>query len=219
VIDLYSILKSSHILLLSTWLGIDLGVATCAALMRRADLSPEARGAFGRLWRLLDVGPQVSMLLTVPVALSLTALGNWGLSDPTVVGAAFGGPLSVLATVWAAVVAWSLFRPGPLNRALFPVDIGVRVGIAVVFVVIAANGVPGNWWIGAKSLIFAAIVVAMAILRWTTRDTAATIGAIASGDSSREPALGSQLAPVMVISALVWTGIAANIVLAVLKVR
>jgi hypothetical protein len=218
--ELYPLLKTAHILLIATWLGVDLGVATCGSLMRNRDLTLEARGAFGRLRRLLDIGPQASMALTVPVAVALILLGRWVTVPGEWQAPLFWGAV-VVGLGWAAVTAYGQFRPERWGAPLQALDVLIRLGIAGAFLVPAALALISNtgWaWLNLKSVIFGVIILCMVWVRLATRETNATIVAIAGGDKSVEPRLDAQLRSTWVPVALIWIGIVVNVVLAVLKV-
>ncbi len=220
--ELYPLLKTAHILLIATWFGVDLGVATCGALMRNRELSLEARGAFGRLRRLLDLGPQVSMMLTVPVAVALLLLGRW------VILPAGGQPLVFWSAVvvglgWAAVTAYGQFRPERWGAPLATLDILIRLAIAAAFLIPAALALAGGGgfgpaWLNLKAAIFGLLVLCMVWVRLATRQTNATVVALAQGDHAREQELDAQLRAIRVPVALIWTGIVVNVFLAVLRV-
>lgn len=218
--ELYPLLKTAHILLIATWLGVDLGVATCSSLMRNRDLTLEARGAFGRLRRLLDIGPQVSMVLTVPVAVALILLGRWVTVPPEWQPPLFWGSV-IVGLGWGAVTAYGHFRPERWGAPLLVLDILIRLGIAGAFLVPAALALTtsSGWaWLNLKSVIFGVIILCMVWVRLATRETNVTIVAIASGDKTREPRLDAQLRAIGIPVAIIWTGIVVNVVLAVLKV-
>ncbi|MFN8533574.1 MAG: hypothetical protein U0556_08515 [Dehalococcoidia bacterium] len=222
--ELYPLLKTTHILLIATWFGIDLAVATCGSLVRNRELTLEARGAFGRLRRLLDLGPQVSMLLTVPVALALVMLGRWA-TIPEGLQPAVWWVAVIAAIVWAMVAAYGLVRPAAWNSTLGGLDVVIRVVIALAFLVPAVLGLAGGpgfgaLWLDLKSLIFGVLVLCMVWVRLATRDTTATVDSIAGGDDSqtRENSLDGQLAAVRLPVAIIWAGIVVNVFLAVLRV-
>ncbi|MCS6800583.1 MAG: hypothetical protein RMM58_10440 [Chloroflexota bacterium] len=218
--ELYPLLKTAHILLIATWFGVDLGVATCGSLMRNRDLTLEARGAFGRLRRLLDIGPQVSMLLTVPVAVALILVGRWVTLPPEWQPPLFWGSVAV-GLVWAGVTAYGHFHPERWGAPLAAADVVIRLGIAAAFLIPAALALAsasGWFWLNLKSVIFGIIVACMVWVRLATRETNATIVAIAGGEKEREPRLDAQLRAIGVPIAIIWVGIVVNVFLAVLKV-
>ena len=220
--ELYLLLKTAHILLIATWFGVDLGVATCGSLVRNRDLTLEARGAFGRLRRLLDIGPQVSMLLTVPVAVALLVVGRWVTLPSEWQPLVLWGSVAV-GLLWGAVTAYGMFRPERWAAPLAALDVAIRLAIALAFlapvVLILAGGSGfGTAWLNLKAAIFGVLVLCMVWVRLATRHSAATIIALVEGEKDAERRLDAQLRAARVPVAIIWAGIVANVFLAVLRV-
>jgi hypothetical protein len=221
-VELYPLLKTAHILLIATWFGVDLGVATCGSLMRNRDLTLEARSAFGRLRRLLDIGPQVSMVLTVPVAVALLLLGRWVTLPSGWQPLVLWGAVTV-GLLWGAVTAYGQFRPERWGTLLVVLDVAIRLALALAFLVpavlaFAAGGGFGTGWLNLKAAIFGVLVLCMLWVRLATRQTTATIVALAQGERGAEPRLDAQLRAIRLPVAIIWAGIVVNVFLAVLRV-
>ncbi len=94
-----------HILLLVSWLGIDVGVFTSSFLIRRRGLGADARVELRRLMRGLDLAPRLSLVLMMPVGLGLASVGGYGAVSDGVVLA-----VTVVALAWVAGSLWSYQR-------------------------------------------------------------------------------------------------------------
>jgi hypothetical protein len=217
--ELYLLLKTAHVLLLATWFGVDLGVATCGVLLRDQGSALETRGAFGRLRRLLDLGPQLSSLLTVPVVVALLLEGRWTTLPPPLAPLALGAALLV-AGGWAAVTAFSLVRPSAWRAPVAMLDLLIRAGLALAFLVPALFGGFGPGWLNAKAMIFGLLLLAMLWVRWVTRAADQTLAAIVAGEATpaQEAVLAAQFAALRLPVAFIWAGIIVNVVLAVFRV-
>lgn len=205
-------LVAAHVLLSVTWLGLDVGVATTALLVARADLDPGARRAFDRLRRWLELGPRASVVLTVPLVVTLLESTGRGLGVPPVVA-------------WVAAGAWLLFAGGAFAREMRwaaggspavadGVETTLRAVVVAVFAAVGISSLAGGGpldepHLAAKALVFAAVVVAGTWSRWAGR----RIGrwAQAGGDRTRTPVRG-----LVAASVLVWAGLVANVYLALL---
>jgi uncharacterized membrane protein len=161
----YPVVKAIHVLSMCVWFGVDLGVHASLRLGTNPALVPITRREFLRMRRVLDFGPQVAMIATVPIGLSLLRLGEFRFSgvDLWVIAV----PLCVVALAWIALLVvaptHSGFSPMPVRGAMRTVDTVLRVVVIVAFVALAVS----NWqrsaddglgWINWKMLIFAAVV-------------------------------------------------------------
>jgi hypothetical protein len=206
-------LVAVHVLLSVTWLGIDVGVATTALLVARADLDPDARRAFDRLRRWLELGPRASVVLTVPLVVTLLWSTGRGLG------------VAAVAVAWAAAGAWLLLVGVVFAREMRSLPDGSRTvagGVettlrAVVVAVFAAAGISSLAGSGpldephlaAKALVFAAVVAAGT---WS-RAAGRRLGTCAQ---TRDDRPGMPVGSLIVASVLVWVGLLANVYLALL---
>ena len=220
----YNVIKLVHILSIATWLGVDLGVFTCAWLARNRSLSAEARGQFLKLLGILDLGPRVSMLATIPLGLTLAHLG-WRTAPSY--GAPVGWLILVLCVAWAGLVVRQHHGLGRLAVPFARFDTAVRVVLVVAFGGSAlvsflagpADGPIGPLWLRWKVLLFAFTIVCGLAIRLLMRNAgpvfAATLGndATASDFDALDRMIRSLYAPVFAI----WGVLVISVFLAVAK--
>lgn len=185
----YNVIKLLHILSMATWLGVDLGVFTCAWLARNRSLPAEARGQFLKLLGVLDLGPRVSMLATIPLGLTLAHL-EWGMAPSY--GAPVGWLISVLCVVWAGLVVRQHHGLGRLAVPFARFDSGVRVVLVVAFGGSAlasflagpADGPIGPLWLRWKVLLFAFTILCGLAIRLLMRNAGPVFGATLRDDAT-----------------------------------
>jgi hypothetical protein len=174
-----------HILLLVTWLGVDLGMFTASFFLRNPRYPIRERLMLGKLAGILDMGPRASLLLMYPSGAWLAWAGGWGFQKA--VGPL--GPIAQLAlitivfAVWEALVwvqfaghrrllagrqsqAWERYLGG-FRRF----DLRARFALAAFLVADGALGAAGRGfidkpWIGWKVLLFGVVVLLGVGIRW-----------------------------------------------------
>jgi hypothetical protein len=229
---LYALLKALHILLVVTWLGMDIGVFSSTFWIRNRALSPETRLQIGRLAGLLDMGPRSSLILMLAIGLILTLLGNWGLAilgdlAPLVVGA-----VVVVCLVWLWAVWQQYFAVHDLaaghdlgSRAFFVrgfrrIDMYVRIALGVVLIVLAVlhAAFPASW-LSWKVALFGLVVLAGVGIRIVADQFPIALGEIARLGSTpdREARLDSALLRAYPFVLGIWSVIVVMVVLAVAK--
>lgn len=118
-----------HVLLLTYWLGADLGVFYSSRFVTNPDLKPEARAVAAKVMHAVDMGPRICLVLILPSGVTLMALDDLGRDI-------FGGwPLAVVwvaAFVWLALVVMD-YRRQPQRYA----DLVHRLDIAVRLLLVA----------------------------------------------------------------------------------
>lgn len=166
-----------HILLLATWLGVDLGMFTASFFLRNPRYPIAERLMLGRLAAILDMGPRASLLLVYPSGAWLAWAGGWGFREPI-------GPFSpglqlagitLLFLAWEALV-WVQFAghrkvlagsAGPSWERFLAAyrrwDLGARFLLCGLLVLDGALGIAGvgaiaRRWLAWKVLIFGLIV-------------------------------------------------------------
>jgi uncharacterized membrane protein len=160
----YTIMKTLHIVSMCVWFGVDLGVHASMRLASKASLAPVTRREFLRMRRVLDFGPQLAMMATVPIGVSLTRLGSYRFGSMSVW--LLGLPLLLAAVVWAFMLMTgpsdSGLSPQPVRGALRTVDVVLRVAVIIGFVGIAIVRWPRSseylTWLHIKMLLFALVV-------------------------------------------------------------
>ena len=149
MLNAYNVIKLLHILSMATWLGVDLGVFLCSRLARNRSLSAEARTQFVKLLGILDLGPRISLLATIPLGLSLTHLQGWGLPG---VGAGWLWLLFLFTAGWAGLVVRQHHGLGRWARPFAVVDTCLRVAVVVVAVAIAVFSRPDVIAVAVRSI-------------------------------------------------------------------
>ena len=76
----YVLLKTLHVLLIATWLGMDFGTFISYKRMRDSSLSMETRKQMHRMFAFIDMGPRSSLVLMLTLGVALTYMGGWGFS-------------------------------------------------------------------------------------------------------------------------------------------
>ncbi len=220
----YNLIKLLHILSMATWLGVDLGVFTCAWLSRNRTLSAEARGQFLKLLGVLDLGPRVSMIATLPLGLTLAHLG-WGFAPG--MGAPIGWLVAVLSAGWAVLVVRQHHGLGRFSKPFARVDTAVRAvlvaalgGAALASFVAGPDESPiGPLWLRWKVLLFAVTIACGLWIRWQMRDAGPVFGATLVTDAppsafdSLDRMIRSLYPPVFAI----WAILVVSVFLAVAK--
>ncbi len=187
-ITAYNVIKVLHILSMATWLGVDLGVFTCAWLSRNRTLSAEARGQFLKLLGLLDLGPRVSMIATLPLGLTMAHLG-WGFAPG--LGAVVGWLIAVVCASWAVLVVRQHHGLGRFAKPYARVDTAVRGALVVAlggsalasFAGGPDSGPFGPLWLRWKVLLFAFTIACGLWIRWRMRDAGPVFGATLSPEA------------------------------------
>jgi len=174
-------LRVVHVLLLVTWLGIDVGVFYSSFVLRRRALTGEARLAVGQVMLTLDLAPRISMILAIPVAVGLaysSGLGLTGLSS----GEAEALFWALVAVAFAWIVALLLAtRLREAGRASGYVgrfrwaNRGLRALVAAFFAVTGALSLAGTheFWVhfvALKAVVFAGVIVVGTMIDPAARD-------------------------------------------------
>ena len=168
-------LRLVHIFLLVLWLGVDLGVFYTSVVLRRAGLSGETRLVLTRLLTFIDLGPRLSLLFMVPVALGLAYASGLGLDElgAGAMNALFWGTLAV-AVVWS----WGLLRNHhlqdggemgtPFQRRYRLVDKTLRGVLIIFFLVTGIQSLAGDGIYEAGHIAWKAIVfgIVIAVGEW-----------------------------------------------------
>lgn len=162
----YFLLKLGHLLCLVYWLGADIGVFYSSRHVCDPTLGREARAVAARIMAWIDMIPRYSLVLTVPLGLSLAIHSGW-----------LGAPGSVLAAVWLGAVGWLALVWGVTRHARTPrgerlkqVDYVVRLAVIAGFLAVGIAGLAGygpvnQAWLAAKLVVFALAVAAGLAIR------------------------------------------------------
>ena len=215
-----------HLLLLTYWLGADLGVFYSSRYVLRPDLSPESRATALKIMAWLDVTPRLCLVLFLPSGVSLMAFDDYGRDI-------FAGWPLVL--VWVAGLAWlglvladHVMHESPLHSLVRRLDLGVRFAVVIgllgsaTYALIASEpfGVETNpKWLGAKVGLYALAIACGIAIRFQLRPFAPAFGALMTTGST--PAVEKDLRGSIVGSqpfvAGIWLCVLGAAVLGVVK--
>jgi hypothetical protein len=174
-------LRVVHVLLLVSWLGIDVGVFYSSFVLRRRALSGDARSAVGQVMLTLDLAPRISMILAVPVAVGLAYASGLGLQDLSSTEAdTIFFVLVAAAFVWIAALLRSVHlreagRGAGYVRGFRWANRGLRALVAAFFAVTGALSLAGTheFWvhqIALKAVVFAGVIVIGTLIDPASRD-------------------------------------------------
>ena len=171
----YVLLKTLHILLIATWLGMDFGTFISYKQMRDPSLSIETRKQMYRVFAFIDMGPRSSLVLMLTLGVALSHMGGWAFGGAG--GRAFAIVTAVVGVVWVAGL-WHQFwvhealpddpRPAlhvKAQKVFRPVDIWLRVGLAGGLAIAAVVSLAGGDgpiyanWLAWKLILFAGVVM------------------------------------------------------------
>ncbi len=217
-VHLYGVVKTLHVLSIATWFGVDLGVFLCAKLSLDRKLSAESRAQFARLFSQLDLGPRISLLVTVPMGVTLTHL-RWGWLNGRS-GVKVGGvALAVFVVAWVVLVVRQHSLPAPYDRMFAKVDAGLRIALVAAMVAFAAATIHDNLWIGLKAIFFAVMVLCGLYIRYGLKDFGPAFAATQKDDASTEVFVSAQniMKSVYTPVFLIWALLIVSIVLATVK--
>lgn len=116
-----------HLLLLTYWLGADLGVFYSSRYVLKPELGAEARVTALKIMAWLDVSPRLCLVLFLPSGVTLMALDDYGRD------LFLGWPLALVwlgSAVWfGLVVADHVLHDSPLQALVKRLDLAVRTGV------------------------------------------------------------------------------------------
>ena len=182
-----------HVLLLTYWLGADLGVFYSSRYVLKTELGTEARVTALKIMAWLDVSPRLCLVLFLPSGVTLMALDAYGRDT------FYGWPLVgiwVASAVWfGLVLADHLMHDSPLHArvkqldllARFVVVTGLLTASVYTLVVDEPFGVHTNpKWLGAKVGLYALAIACGVGIRFRLRPFAPAFGALVTTGSTPE---------------------------------
>ena len=210
-----------HIVLVIAWLGIDVGVFTSSFVMRRPGLSAETRTTIRRLMRALDLAPRISLLLMIPVALTLARLSGWGLSNV---------PAWVFWLIAVVFVAMAVASVGQFMTAEWiptwfgRADWWLRVLASAGFLVLGLASLTGSDWLSAnwlawKALLFGVLIALGLRIRTEVGTYAPHMDRLIQDGETPEVLadVATAIRRVYVLVVGVWSGLVIMIFIAVLR--
>ncbi|MDA8368907.1 MAG: hypothetical protein M0026_03455 [Nocardiopsaceae bacterium] len=197
--DLHSFAVLLHILLLTYWLGADMGVFYASRFVVNPSVSPAARGVAAKVMNVVDLAPRICLVLMLPSGVTLMAATDLGRD------VFYGWPL---ALVWAAALIWLAlvivdFRRAPVryadlaHRTDYVVRIALVLGLLAVsgytFVVAEPFGVTTNpKWLAGKVAAYALCIFGGIMIRVKLRPFGPAFAKLMSDGSSPEVERGVQ---------------------------
>ena len=190
---MYDVAVLFHVLLLTYWLGADLGVFYSSRYVMKADLGTEARATALKIMAWLDVSPRLCLVLFLPSGVTLMALDDYGRD------LFLGWPLALVwlgSAVWfGLVVADHVLHDSPMQALVKRLDLLVRS--AVVLGLLGASaytlavdepfGVHTNpKWLGAKVGLYALAIASGIGIRFRLRPFGPAFGALLRTGSTPE---------------------------------
>ncbi len=127
---MYDLALLLHILLLTYWLGADLGVFYSSRYILKPELGTEARATALKIMAWLDVSPRLCLVLFLPSGVTLMALDSFGRDTFS------GWPL---AAVWVASAIWfglvladHVMHDSPVQKRVKQLDLLARFTVITV---------------------------------------------------------------------------------------
>lgn len=188
---MYDVALLLHVLLLTYWLGADLGVFYSSRYVLKPDLGVEARITALRIMSWLDVSPRLCLVLFLPSGVTLMALDDYGRDI------FLGWPLALVwlgSAVWfGLVLADHLLHDSPLQATVKRLDLLVRFGVVVgllsasvyTLVVDEPFGVHTHpQWLGAKVGLYALAIACGIGIRFRLRPFGPALAALMTTGST-----------------------------------
>ncbi|WP_256839444.1 hypothetical protein [Ornithinimicrobium faecis] len=191
--DLHSFAVLLHILLLTYWLGSDLGVFYASRFITDQKIPLAGRNVATKIMHVVDMAPRVCLVLFLPSGVTLMAL------DPLGRDIFYGWPLILIwlaSLVWLAMVILD-YRKKPerfaplVSRADFYVRIALVVGLLAtsIYALIATEpfGVTTNPdWLAGKVAAYALCIFGGLMIRVKLRPFTVAFGRLQSEGSTPE---------------------------------
>ncbi|MQW76825.1 hypothetical protein GHK92_13160 [Nocardioides sp. dk4132] len=195
--DLHSFAILLHILLVTYWLGSDLGVFYSSKFVVDPSITPAARATAMKIMHMVDLAPRVCLILMLPSGVTLMAAGDIGRDI------FYGWPL-VLAWVgslaWLAIMLIAFFKSPAKHadlayRADWVVRIAITVGLLAAacyaLVVDSPFGVDTNpKWLAGKIIAYALCIFCGIMIRVALRPFGPAFGALMTTGSTPEVEAG-----------------------------
>ena len=189
--DLHSFAIFLHIILMTYWLGSDIGVFYASKYVVNPEISPVARGIAMKIMHMVDLAPRICLILMLPSGVTLMASTPLGEDI-------FYGWLLVLA--WVGALAWlgimlvSFFRnPQRYAAAALRADwiirscvaAGLLLAAAYAFVVVEPFGVETNpKWLAGKVAAYAMCIVCGIMIRVSLKPFGPAFGVLMTSGST-----------------------------------
>lgn len=214
-----------HLLLLTYWLGADLGVFYASRFVLRPELSVQTRTVVARIMHVLDVSPRICLVLFLPSGIALIA--EHPLGRATFGGGVRQAALWLLSLAWLGLVLADYRLQGAgVGRLVRRVDLAVRYALVAVLLGAAAYtvlvpapfGVSSNPdWLGLKVGAYALAIACGIAIRARLRPFGVAFAELSRSGSSPavEAALAGSLRSAIPFVLVIWALVLAAAVLGV----
>lgn len=195
--DLHSFAILLHILLVTYWLGSDLGVFYSSKFVVDPSITPAARATAMKIMHMVDLAPRVCLILMLPSGVTLMAAGDIGRDI------FYGWPLALAwigSLAWLAIMLIAFFKSPAKHadlayRADWVVRIAITVGLlaAAVYALIVESpfGVDTNpKWLAGKIIAYALCIFCGIMIRVSLRPFGPAFGALMTTGSTPEVEAG-----------------------------
>lgn len=192
-LDAHSLAILLHILLLTYWLGADLGVFYSSRFITNSTVPLAGRTVATKVMHAVDMAPRICLVLFLPSGVTLMALDKYGENI-------FSGWL--LALAWVGGLAWLALvildyrrRPERFADLVRRVDFVVRVALVIgligvsvyTFVVAEPFGVTTNpKWLAGKVCAYALCILGGLMIRVKLRPFGPALAQLSSSGSTPE---------------------------------
>lgn len=191
--DLHSFAILLHLVLLTYWLGSDIGVFYAAKYVVDPNVSTAGRGIAMKIMHMVDLAPRVCLILMLPSGVTLMAASDFGRD------LFYGWPL-VLAWIgglaWLAIMLMAFFKSPEQHadlayKADWVVRVSATVGLVLVglYALIVAEpfGAETNpKWLAAKVVVYGFAIFCGIMIRVSLRPFAPAFAALMTTGSTPE---------------------------------
>lgn len=191
--DLHSFAILLHIVLLTYWLGSDIGVFYASKFVVNPEVSPAGRATALKIMHMVDLAPRICLILMLPSGVTLMAATDLGREIFS------GWPLALAwlgGLLWLAIMLVAFFKSPAkhadlAHRADWVVRTGVTVGLLAVsgyaFFASTPFGVETNpRWLAGKVAAYALCIFAGIMIRVSLRPFGPAFGALMATGSTPE---------------------------------
>lgn len=191
--DLHSLAIFLHIILLTYWLGSDVGVFYSSMYVVNPEVSTAGRAIAMKIMHMVDLAPRICLILMLPSGVTLMAATSLG--DEIF----YGWPLALAwigGLLWLAVMLAAFFRAPERHAALTArVDLIVRSSVALgllvaagyAFVVSEPFGVETNpKWLAGKVAAYALCIICGIMIRISLKPFGPAFGQLMTTGSTPE---------------------------------
>jgi hypothetical protein len=210
----FSILILIHILLLTFWLGGDLGTYYSSRQVANPELSVDARRISLKIMAFCDMGPRLCMPLFLASGTLLIV------ADPLGEDLKWAAiPVVLFTAFWVALVLieHNVVGDKPIKRISLKLDYAVRIAVIIgcfvagILTIVAAEELFGVTtepaWLGLKVLLYGGTVLAGVLIRLSLKPFPEGFRALILDGSSEaaEKAIGGSMARATPYVYVIWT--------------